>query len=837
MHPKGVIPMNNDPENKKKRWKKLLSRGTWRRITSVLMAVVVFLTTYMMILPALTINLDTALEEPGMYVASADTKSEEPVAAGSSSGDIDEILTDNTGEAAGSVQPEFENSTVLVSAGDDSGDLQDDLETAAYNDDAASLEDSLIIPPETGADITADETNYYDETIPELAGSEEESSSEEHGEELIPADEFGETATENSYATTEEEAEGLPSEETETVEDAAEPAEFFDGEAESTEENDAETAPLHVLKAEGTDYRVTVSCTEEAEIPDNAVLQVTEILSGENDYDTYVNEAANTLSTEDRIMSVENARFFDITILDGDVPVEPKAPVTVVVELADNFAASDDAAVLHYKENEVMVVDTVDPVEAAANIAASTETDAALSAGEVTGREEPGIVPEETYGVISEETAVAGEEIYELTPEEISAANEETYELAPEEIFAADEETYELTPEEAVTISEEAYGMTTEDALIIPEDFETAEVRTAEPAETTETEETTEEFTLDETMNPIAFVADSFSVYGFVTTTLEKAVLASNGHNYTVTMTYGADADIPEGAELHVEEVAEDAEMADGTKYADAAAEALGIEEDKAVKTGLFDIYLTVGEEKIQPKAPVHVTIALDDAKDAEETVVVHFGEIGPEVPEQSAEEGNVSFETDGFSVYAVVYTVDFHYEVNGKMYEFSIPGGGYVSFQNLIEVLGISQTTYGSGNQGENASDNDENEAVSSEDGDNESINLAEEVPVIIDQDETDENSSMALALDGVEVSDVTRKFVADVESVVFSSPELVDISKVESETTVGGIKESRGLEVQYSADLTEEQIAEINGMVVESGDWALISMLPFESGRSKRQ
>ena len=190
-----------------------------------------------------------------------------------------------------------------------------------------------------------------------------------------------------------------------------------------------------------------------------------------------------------------------------------------------------------------------------------------------------------------------------------------------------------------------------------------------------------------------------------------------------------------------------------------------------------------------------------------------------------------IQFEASLFSVYALVYTVDFHWEVNGKMYEFNLPGGGYVSFQNLIEVLGISQTTYGSGNQGENASDNDENEAVSSEDGDNESINLAEEVPVIIDQDETDENSSMALALDGVEVSDVTRKFVADVESVVFSSPELVDISKVESETTVGGIKESRGLEVQYSADLTEEQIAEINGMVVESGDWALISMLPFES------
>ena len=148
-----------------------------------------------------------------------------------------------------------------------------------------------------------------------------------------------------------------------------------------------------------------------------------------------------------------------------------------------------------------------------------------------------------------------------------------------------------------------------------------------------------------------------------------------------------------------------------------------------------------------------------------------------------------VSFSTESLSVYALTYTVDFHWEVNGKMYEFTLPGGGFVSFSRLVEVLRI------------------------------------------IDQDETDDSVSTAFTLDDVEISDVTRKFVTDVESVVFSNPELVDISKVENETTVGGIKESRDLEVQYSADLTEEQIAGINSTVVESGDWALISMLPFDT------
>ena len=119
---------------------------------------------------------------------------------------------------------------------------------------------------------------------------------------------------------------------------------------------------------------------------------------------------------------------------------------------------------------------------------------------------------------------------------------------------------------------------------------------------------------------------------------------------------------------------------------------------------------------------------------------------------------------------------VDFHYKINGKMYEFSLPGGGFVSFENLIEVLGIVD-----GTNFESAAD-----------------------------------------------------FVAQVEDVEFSSPELVDVSKVDADTTVGQIKESRGLECQYSAELTEEQIAKINAQTVDAGDWALISLQPFTSEES---
>ena len=140
---------------------------------------------------------------------------------------------------------------------------------------------------------------------------------------------------------------------------------------------------------------------------------------------------------------------------------------------------------------------------------------------------------------------------------------------------------------------------------------------------------------------------------------------------------------------------------------------------------------------------------------------------------------------------------VDFEYSVNGKTYQFSLPGGGYVSFTDLVEVLGI----VGEANAGNN----------------NSVINVAE--------------AEDANGLLDVMASDAAKKFVADVVSVEFSSPELVDVSKVEADTTVGQIKENRGLECDYSAELTEEQIADINAQTVDVGDWALISVQAFDT------
>jgi len=128
---------------------------------------------------------------------------------------------------------------------------------------------------------------------------------------------------------------------------------------------------------------------------------------------------------------------------------------------------------------------------------------------------------------------------------------------------------------------------------------------------------------------------------------------------------------------------------------------------------------------KIEPAAPVSVNIQLFDTEvsgnveqyDAEQYKVIHFADEGTEeiqdVTAQTIEseqvqdstsgskatEGSseavppteVQFQAESFSIYGVVYTVDFYWKVDGKEYRFSFPGGGYVSFTDLVEVLGIA--------------------------------------------------------------------------------------------------------------------------------------------------
>ncbi len=166
--------------------------------------------------------------------------------------------------------------------------------------------------------------------------------------------------------------------------------------------------------------------------------------------------------------------------------------------------------------------------------------------------------------------------------------------------------------------------------------------------------------------------------------------LTFSGSDYTVTVGYTEKAEIPEDATLAVSEV-----YAGGVAYNDYlhdAKAALGIE-GKRAEARFFDIKIMDGETEVKPAKPVTVTITYDvlpESADATQAEAVHFVATGAEVMNAEATaEGDgaqITFDAPSFSVYGVVYTVDFAY---GE-YTYSIEGASSILLSQLFAKLGI---------------------------------------------------------------------------------------------------------------------------------------------------
>lgn len=117
---------------------------------------------------------------------------------------------------------------------------------------------------------------------------------------------------------------------------------------------EVETIEKTVITADGNTYKVTVKYDKNAQIPDGATLDVKELTGDE--YDAYLEKTADKLdkSADDLGM----AKFFDITIKNGDEEVKIANPVDVEIKLLDSELA-DDTQVLHFaNENKADVVDS-----------------------------------------------------------------------------------------------------------------------------------------------------------------------------------------------------------------------------------------------------------------------------------------------------------------------------------------------------------------------------------------------------------------------------------------------------------------------------------------------
>lgn len=349
------------------------------------------------------------------------------------------------------------------------------------------------------------------------------------------------------------------------------------------------------------------------------------------------------------------------------------------------------------------------------------------------------------------------------------------------DIAFVDADGKEVEPAKKVTVTFTSDKIDTTDKPVVAHvnDLTEAEIKaqqkaleegkTAEEAEPTRKAQVAEQ--LDEaalaqrkmelSADQLAFDATKFSMF-VLNVTSEAHTLVSEGEGVRVVVEAPAAAGVPAEATLAVTEVAGDA-------YAVQLNEALSAE--SIAQTRYFEVHIMNGAQEVLPAKPVKISFELADAPEgAAGVAVTHLGDQA-KVVASSEDLSAASFEAAETGVYVVAYTVDFHWNVNGKEYEYSVPGGGFVSLHDLVEAL---------------------------------------------------------------DIADDPKAFVADIASAEFSSPEFVWIGQAEADTTVGELRENNGSEVTYSSELNKVQITEANAQTVRAGDWVLISLQPFDTSET---
>ncbi|MBR4576465.1 MAG: hypothetical protein IKO25_04610, partial [Clostridia bacterium] len=175
-----------------------------------------------------------------------------------------------------------------------------------------------------------------------------------------------------------------------------------------------------------------------------------------------------------------------------------------------------------------------------------------------------------------------------------------------------------------------------------------------------------------------SFTTDEFAEY-VLCYSLVTYYTTVDGATYRITLSYGRKADIPDGAELKVTEITENQE--NYARYVADSAARLGVSSEDVTFARFFDIEIQKDGKKIEPKAPVDVTIAYVDGMPLEGNAklsVVHFGDEGTEViPEVSVTDDNreITYQQGSFSVTGTIITAGSagkHYAIivkNGDKY------------------------------------------------------------------------------------------------------------------------------------------------------------------------
>ena len=121
-----------------------------------------------------------------------------------------------------------------------------------------------------------------------------------------------------------------------------------------------------ILIHRGEDYTVTTIFSVEAGIPENAQLQVEEILPGTEEYDAYYLQSlaqmvAQGTAESEEDLAISFARFFDISFLVDGEKVEPTQQVNIQIayDEAVNMATGSGSVAVHFASDGIEILDAL----------------------------------------------------------------------------------------------------------------------------------------------------------------------------------------------------------------------------------------------------------------------------------------------------------------------------------------------------------------------------------------------------------------------------------------------------------------------------------------------
>ena len=688
----------------------------WVRTVAGLAAVVMFFTVYSLILPAAAATGDQAMEESGFFLeestSETDTKvlaEAKPMSGGeaaqeaeSPSGSSEEGSTvqqesgSGSGESGSSAQPETLQAETSGSGSGWESIPQDNVTSveAANTDNSGSTasgsgqngtEEFVVSEQETNK--SAEAAAVTEETVSETASQKTEATTEEITEE---------TSEELSEETEEEEEEPVYTNTIETEDEKTGiKAKIVFGEEIV---RDTDKLVLAAASDKKSDKEIVIPLDA---LEKGIAERCAEIVS--KDLDDEEKKSADDIETV-------KAEFVGLTIEDKDgeevsLPANTRMRVEIVFPGSYETEEEEYQCVLMAEQSAKDYQDQLEKKAADDELVVSMEKLKADVSKQDQADGGKTVVSFETKELNS-----AGIVVFRVSDDDVEEASSDESEVSEESSETSSEETSDESAETTEDVTDESSDEISESKETVSEDA-LAEV-SAESADevTSESEEAASEE--DET------------VY-------EAGTLKADGGDYHITMSYTEDAKIPAGARLEVRELQErtrefnkligqynkefpDAKVETesssavvrGLKKAGDAVTGfigglLGIEkapEPTSVQTArLFDItILDENGKEIEPSGTVQVDIQLDAlqqvAKESDITLV-HFEDKVNEVDASLSGE-TLSFETDSFSVYGVMYTVDFEYTdpESGETYKFTMPGGGMILLSELVDMLGIIQ-------------------------------------------------------------------------------------------------------------------------------------------------